>query len=338
MRRRFRHLALLLLAVACALCLLALTAAGGGRRVKRLILKDGSYQMATQWEVKGDRVRYYSSERGEWEEIPNALVDWPATQQWEKDHPLGTAVRESSAAAAEDEADRLAEEAKTPTVAPGLKLPDSGGVFLLDTFQKQPELAEVAQSGGEINAQRGANILRAVVNPFSGPKQSIELKGAHAGVQSHLLQPVLFVNVEETSDTGDTESKPDAKHAKAEKPLTGGERFRIIRAESKKGVRVIGNLKIALTGKVSEQQSFVPVTAEALTGGWYKITPTAPLKPGEYALVEMLNSREMNLYVWDFGVDPGAPENGSAWKPAAAGQSQAPNEKPALETRPKKQR
>ena len=334
MRRRFRHLALLLPALACALLLLTLAAAGAGQRAKRLILKDGTYQIVTQWQVRGDRVRYYSAERSEWEEVPNSLVDWPATQQWEKDHPAGVVSRETLAASAEDEAERQAEAAKTPTVAPGLKLPDSGGVFLLDTFQKQPELAEVAQNGGQINANRGGNILRAVVNPFSGPKQSIELPGAHARVQSHLLQPVLFVNVEEIRDT-DTDTDAGAKPAKPEKPLTGGERFRIIRAESKKGVRVIGNLKIALTGKVSQQQSFVPVTAEALTGGWYKITPTAALPPGEYALVEMLGPREMNLYVWDFGVDPNAPENGSAWKPVSAGQTQAPGEKPALEKRPK---
>src|SRR5579863_5086053 len=81
--------------VAFALTLLLAIPALAQETPRRIILKDGSYQLVTKYEVKGDRVRYYSSEREEWEELPNSLVDWPATEQYEKDRAAGAAAPEA---------------------------------------------------------------------------------------------------------------------------------------------------------------------------------------------------------------------------------------------------
>src|SRR5690348_9729060 len=53
--------------------------------VKRLILKDGSFEPISKHEIKGTLVRYFSSERHEWEEMPYSLVDWPATERYARD-------------------------------------------------------------------------------------------------------------------------------------------------------------------------------------------------------------------------------------------------------------
>jgi hypothetical protein len=47
----------------------------------KLILKDGNFQLVRSYERNGERVRYFSVERGDWEEIPAAMVDWDATEK-----------------------------------------------------------------------------------------------------------------------------------------------------------------------------------------------------------------------------------------------------------------
>src|SRR5438105_874176 len=166
---------------------------------KRLILKDGNYQPATKWETKGDRVRYYSAERSEWEELPTSMVDWAATEKFNNDLANGAATaiggistRVSTGVSDEDAAEKKLEESKSPTIAPGLKLPESGGVYLLDFYKQKPELIEVTQSGGELNKNMAHNILIATIDPIASSKQSIEIKGPRAQVQAHQAQPVLY--------------------------------------------------------------------------------------------------------------------------------------------------
>jgi hypothetical protein len=282
---------------------------------KRLILKDGSYQLATKWEIKGDRVRYLSAERDEWEELPNSLVDWAATDKFEKDRAAGAPAPEAVEIDKETEAERRAEEARTPEVAPTLHLPDDGGMLLLDTYQTQQQLVVLQQNTGELNRNTKTNILRSAINPIASSKQTIELEGPHASVQAHASLPSIYVSLDQDQglSVGSQQGLQQPEQPQqAEQPW---DRFQVVRVQSKKGKRIIGDIKINPLGKTSQEQNMVPTSSRRLTGGWVKVTPVAPLEPGEYAVVEMLGRDGMNTYVWDFGVNPSAPANASTLKP-----------------------
>lgn len=270
------------------------------QHTKRLILKDGTFQSVVKYEVQGDRVHYLSAERYEWEDIPTSLVDWPATQKYEADLAAGKILTKHEETAEEKE-EREKELANSPEIAPGMRLPGTGGIFLFEQMAGRPELSEIVQNGGEVNEHTTAKkIFIKQINPLAASTQSIELKGPHAQIQAHTGMPTIYVDIEE-GGVNDV-------------PLMN--RFRIVRADIKKDIRVIGNLKVAFTGKTSENGNFLATNVEKLgTGEWVKVTPAKDLAPGEYAIVEMLGPQEMNLYVWDFGVNPKAPANPSSWQP-----------------------
>jgi len=310
---------------------------------RRLILKDGSYQLVTKYEVKGDRVRYLSAERDDWEELPASLVDWPATEKYERDRAAGQSVPEAAQLDKEIQQEQDRAQALLPEVAPGLRLPADSGVFLLDSFQGEPQIIEVQQTAGDVNQNTKGNILRGAI---TGVKQNIELDGAHAPVQSHVDVPALYINiVDDTPETPEQLAKDATTPASspqqpqqpqlAQQPAVPLDRFRIVRTEVKGNKRILGDVRRQVTGKISEEQHLVKTTVTRVSGGWLKLTPTESLAPGEYALVEMMVQEEMgkakegmNLYVWDFGVNPKAPANPNPWKPSAPVPKTDPAAKP----------
>jgi len=283
---------------------------------RRLILKDGSYQLVTKYEVKGDRVRYYSTEREDWEELPNSLVDWDATEKYEKERAT------PSPEAAQLDTDVERSEVPLPEVAPGLRIPEDSGVFLLDTFQGEPQLVEINQTAGDINRNTKINIFKGTINPVAGAKQTIELEGAHAPVQSHADVPTLYIRVDEgpansvapAGRTDSTHSAQGQQPQQSQQTMAPSDRFRILRVEAKGNKRIVGAVKRDVTGKISHEQNQVKTTVSEIKGGWMKLTPSQSLAPGEYAMVEMAEKGAMNLYVWDFGVNPKAAANPNPWK------------------------
>jgi hypothetical protein len=293
----------------------------GLARNHRLILKDGSYQLVRQYEIKGDRVRYLSNERGDWEEIPTNLVDWDATRKWEQDHaapepnPTDTSPAMQQAAEVDKEEAEARDEAKArmPTISPGLDLPDEDGVFVLDTFQGTPELVELTSSELDAKSRRGLGAL----NPLAGQSASLTLDGAHSKIHLHVEDPAIYLSLASMDDNKPMLSEAITVNTSGAKPVSGkhGARsaksgFAIVRVDERNAVRIVAAVHMSPGGAVTQDENVIPAKVELLPGKhWLRIQPDEPLRVGEYALVEILSASDISQTVWDFRVDPTKGDN-----------------------------
>lgn len=293
------------------------------RRI-HLMLKDGSFQIVTSYRVVGANVRYVSAERGGAEEVvPLALVDLDATHRWEQRH--GVASGDSSRQQPppidpellKEEADRAA---LTPEVAQDLSLPLQGGVLALDTYQGAPELVPLPQNGGELNRTTGHSLIRSVLNPRAAPHPIVTLRGERAIVQLHVDMPTFYVRLGGddafTPAGGGAPLTVDTQGASGAAPANASSidsRYAIVRSDVRTAARVLDSFSLD-PSRPRDETTWT--SAQVLPGGhWLKLTPNSPVSFGEYALVEVLSDREINLNVWDFGIHPVAPENRDALKP-----------------------
>ncbi len=295
----------------------------------RLILKDGSYQMVLSYTVKGDVVRYRSAERnGEPEDIPLALVDLPATKAWESAHDPATAPAEAAAQASapvlspELAREEAARAARTPEVAKDLRLPDEDSVLVLDTFQGTPELVPLPQQGSDLNRETAHAVVKGEVNLASSPHDLLFLKEERADVQVHVPDPVFYVRLEGkgeadtagggsfTVDTGGQTGRatPDGGSPQSE--------YIIEQLDVRRGQRAVESFQPGQLGTGRLGADVIEMQAESLPGGvWLRLKPKRPLAFGEYALIEVLGRRTINLNTWDLGVHPTAKDNDEAIRP-----------------------
>lgn len=304
------------------------------RRI-HLILRDGSFQLVTDYRVAGDNVIYHSAERAGAEEVvPLSLVDLDATRLWQQRHERslggnpaqvpGSGVNQPPPLDPEllkEEADRAS---LTPEVAPNLRLPEQDSVLALDTFQGTPELLPLAQTEGELNRNTAHSILRSAINPLSSPHPVITLRGPRAAMQLHVPDPVFYVRLGDDSDTpaSGTALTVDTHGASGNAPSApaGGSttsRYVVVRTDVRIDVRVIQSF--SLTSPADGRplpDDVIPATAVGLPGGhWARLTPARQLDFGEYALVEILDPKHINTSVWDFGVHPAAANSPDAIRP-----------------------
>ena len=239
--------------------------------VIKLYLKDGTYQLAREYQVVEDRVRFFSTDRGGWEEIPLELVDIKKTQAEVKQRE--EQIRED--AKANDDEDK-AERAAAREIA---RVPMEPGAYFVEGDKIQPmKVGEV-----KVSDNKRRNVLKVLSPiPMVTGKSWLETDGLHAQKRFDDPMPEFYLRLSEE------------------------ERFGILKMGEHNGNRVLEKLTIVpVTKEIVEEPDIVPTYHKQAGEGMYKIWPQKPLEPGEYAIVEYTEGK-VNMQVWDFGIGPAA--------------------------------
>jgi hypothetical protein len=237
----------------------------------KLYLKDGDYQTVREYKVEGDRVRYYSTERGQWEEIPVSLCDLQKTERERK----RVADDLQKQAKLEDDEEKLQRAQRRELE----RIPMNPGAYILQN--DQVKTLEYAASNFVKNKKR-QTLQKVTPIPIVAGKATLELKGEHANFVVHESEPEFYLRMENQT------------------------RFGIVQLTPKKGSRIVEEVDIApVTNENFENPKQVPTFKRELMGGLYKIWPEKPLAPGEYALVEY-TGEDIDMRIWDFAYAPAA--------------------------------
>jgi hypothetical protein len=251
--------------VLVALFVLAFSAFGAN---VKLYLKDGGYQLVREYQVQTDRVRYYSVERSQWEEMPLSLVDLKRTEAEVAERKTELAV-EAKVISEEDQAERSVRQ----EIA---KIPQDPGVYYLEDKAAKP--INVAEA--KVHNNKGRNVLKVLSPiPMVSGKATLELDGEHSSTILTDPEHELFIQ------------------------LSNEERFGIIKLTPEHGVRIVEKLTIGpVTKEIIEEPIEVAIFRKQLTqDGLYKIWPVKPFASGEYAVVEYTPGK-VNMQVWDFAI------------------------------------
>ncbi len=247
---------------------IAVGLAGAAQAADRLYLKDGTYQATSEYQVQGDRIHYYSTERSEWEDIPLELVDLDRTKKEVSEHQ--TEIKEENKVVAEENAAILAERRQ------GEQVPAAPGAYYL----RGEKLETIKIAEPKVNNNTKRTILRLIAPiPLAG-KSTVELDGVASMNVVNGREPEFYLR------------------------LSDEEGFGIAKLTVVKNARVVEHLSVLQVQKdriVDEKVDILPTFKKQAADLLYKIWPEKPLDPGEYAVIQYTEGKMMPQ-IWDFSV------------------------------------
>jgi hypothetical protein len=273
-------------------------------RGKKLVLKDGSFQLVRDYQRLGERVRYLSAERGGWEEIPASLVDWDATAKAaaaEKEEEEAVAKKIRVQEQAQNMAPVMDVDASLQ-VAPGVFLPSGEGMFLIDGKY----VMHLEQVGTETKRDK-KQTLKQVFSPIPivSTKQNVQIPGAHATIRVKNVRAEFYLREVPSDQDRDTAIVASSRRGDS------GPDVELVRATVKGNSRQLESIRSLFGQELEQKRTSISMLRWDVAPTVYRFTLSEALPPGEYALAEILPDG-LNLYVWDFAVDAAGDEKPSA--------------------------
>jgi hypothetical protein len=264
---------------------------------KKLVLKDGTYQIVREYIRNGDRVRYFSEERGDWEELPASMVDWDATAKDEAAsqksfNAMANKIHEQEEA---KRMDNVSDIDASLQVGQGAYLPESEGLFVVEG--KSVRVMEQAGAGVKADKLRTVEQVLSPVPVVPG-KQKVFLPGEHAKLRLMSTTPEFYLR-EAPPDPDDPNAGPIARSGR---PGESGPDVVLIRAKMVHKGRELESIATLFGEKMSTNRDEVPLQRWEVAPRVYRFTLGEALTPGEYVIAEVLEGG-LNYFVWDFGVD-----------------------------------
>jgi hypothetical protein len=264
----------------------------------KLTLTDGTYQLVREYQRNGDHVRYYSMERGAWEELPAALVDWSATAKAEAEMEKQSKELVEKVHKQEEarRLDNVADIDASLRVGDGAFLPTGEGMFVVEG----KTIRILDQAGSELKTDK-KRVIAEVLSPVKvvPGKQTVVMQGAHAAVRLKTDHPEFYLR-EAPPDPNSTSSIQRSRRAGE-----SGPDVELVRTKVGRNSRVLESISTLFGQAVSENRNEISMQRWEVAPNVYRFTLSQPLPAGEYVLAEVLEEG-LNLYVWDFGLDAAA--------------------------------
>jgi hypothetical protein len=262
---------------------------------KKLILKDGTYQIAREYERNGDRVRYLSEERGEWEELPASMVDWEATDKAEAASEKAFNALTAKVHTQEEakRMDNVTDIDASLRVGEGAFLPSAEGLFVVEG--KSVRLLEQAGSQTKSDKLRTIEQVLSPV-PIVPGKKTVVIPGTRATLRLRSKNPEFYLR----------EPPPDPDRVspilKSSRPGEDGPDVVLLRAKVVHNGRQLESISTLFGEEMSRNRNEISIQRWEVAPSVYRFTLGETLTPGEYVVAEILPGG-LNYFVWDFGVD-----------------------------------